>query len=133
MAGEDLNSCGEPKGPPWFIPTEATERYRPPPPIPPPRAVYITRHARQRCRQRLKVPKRAVDRLARMALAERRPREEFTGGIRSYLDDVVMKKHMATNIRVFRGFVFLFTPDTLITVWPLPGYFADDIRPSRVA
>lgn len=85
------------------------------------RSAIITRHAMKRCRGRLGVPKKAVQSLADAALVEGTARQDVTGHARRYMDQAYLSHRVADNIRAYRGSLFLFRGDTLITAWPLPA------------
>lgn len=85
--------------------------------------MHITRHGAERVRERLGVPKRAVARRAALALERGRPREDFSGSFRKYLDAKFRLHHVADNMRVFGNHLFLFQGDILITAWTIPLCF----------
>lgn len=83
----------------------------------------LTRHGKQRTRERLGVPKRAVERLVEKALTEGKRHSDFAGSFRRYLDGQFLKHRTANNMRVYSGHLFIFDSDTLVTAWLLPGKF----------
>lgn len=80
--------------------------------------IPVTRHAEQRLRVRLRVPKRAVRRLADRAWEQGADRDRFRGVFRHYLDAVAQ----GAEVRVWRGAVYVYDSanPALITVWRVP-------------
>ena len=82
----------------------------------------ITRHGIKRVRQRLGLPKKAVEKLVNEAEERGLPPGAYSGQMRRYLDWVVRHKHDAqrASLLVHSGHVFIFRNDVFITAWPLP-------------
>lgn len=83
--------------------------------------MHLTRHAYERGKQRLGLPKRALDRLAPKALQHGTSARDYVGRMRRYLDSVYHYNERANNVRVYGEHVFVFDNDTLITVFPVPN------------
>lgn len=83
----------------------------------------ITKHGGQRVRERLGVPKRAVERMAAAALKEGAQHSDFAGSMRRYLDAVFFDYGTATNMRVYNQHLFIFNGETLITAWAIPAKY----------
>lgn len=82
--------------------------------------MYITRHATLRVRERLGIPKCAVERIVLKALSDGISYSETTGRLRSYLEWLYAQKQDANNIRIKDHYVYLFCEELLITVLHLP-------------
>jgi len=83
--------------------------------------ITITPHAKARMLERMGLKKRSVDRVAVKALVEGQSHSETTGVLKDYLDKMYVKKNTATNMKVSRGYVFLFNKsNVLFTVYPIP-------------
>lgn len=81
----------------------------------------ITRHGRKRCRERMGISKRAVDRSAEMALQYGIGHREARGRLRHYIERLYnLKAGAGNNIRVYADKVYVFHDDILITVLNLP-------------
>jgi len=91
-------------------------------------ASLVTRHAMTRGKQRLGLGKKAMQRTADKALLLGRKHEEFTGGLRRYLDCVYLEHKKASNMRVHGQFIYLFAGVTLITVLNVPPKFCPAAR-----
>lgn len=85
--------------------------------------MYITRHATARLRERLGIPKTAVERNAAKALTKGITVAETTGRLRQYLDYLYLCQHKANNVRIHTRYVYIFQDERLITVFPLPQVY----------
>ena len=83
--------------------------------------MIVTRHAEQRIRERVGLPKRVADKAAARALSDGVRRTETTGRLRRYLDALYHARNEANNIRVWADKVYLFHNVILITVLNLPN------------
>ena len=79
----------------------------------------MTRHGERRTRERLGIPRSAVNRMADKALREGIHRTETHGSLRRYLDSLYHYDESANNIRVYSEKVWIFSEDKLITVLDL--------------
>ena len=84
----------------------------------------VSRHGEKRTRERLGIPRKAVERMAQKALVEGRSHADFSGSFKRYLDSVFLEHQKAAKMRVYGQHLFIFASDeTLITVWMLPEKF----------
>ena len=83
----------------------------------------VTWHAKNRMKQRVGVPKRAVAKQADRAFENGITHGETTGTLRRYLDSIYLKEGVANNIRILDGRIYLFAGRKLITVYMLPPQF----------
>ena len=84
----------------------------------------VTRHADGCMRERVGVPRRAVEKLARKALTDGLTRHDFHGPLRRYLDALYHYNRSAVNIRVWSEKVYIFSDrNVLITVLDLPNKY----------
>ena len=82
--------------------------------------VIVTNHAYDRVRERVGLPKRAVERLARTAMQRGRTSDEFNGFMALYLDRVQDRHNPDAVVKVFRGYMWLFCDNRLLTVIQIP-------------
>lgn len=82
--------------------------------------MYVSRHADERTRKRMGVPRSAVRKLAAKAMSEGITRYETHGPLRRYLDALYHYNETANNIRVWGDRVWIFSDHTLVTVINLP-------------
>tara|TARA_R110000851_G_scaffold324025_1_gene491082 strand:+ start:426 stop:722 length:297 start_codon:yes stop_codon:yes gene_type:complete len=82
--------------------------------------VILTNHAKKRFKERVGLPKRAIQRYANMAFSDGVCHGDVSGGAHRYLTCLFFKKKTATSLRVYGGFVYIFNGTTLITVHDLP-------------
>lgn len=83
----------------------------------------VTKHGERRIRERIGVPKRAVERMAGKALSDGHKHSDFSGAMRRYLNSVFLDHKNANNMRVYNQHLFIFDGETLVTVWLLPAKF----------
>lgn len=84
------------------------------------REAIVTKHAETRIRDRVGIPKRAVARHAEMALGNGRSWREIRGRVGEYARRLYFRYGIADNLRVYRGNVYLFHGNVLITVVNIP-------------
>ena len=80
----------------------------------------VSRHADERTRKRVGIPRSAVKRMAAKAMSEGVTRYDTNGPLRRYLDALYHYNDSANNIRVWSEKVWIFSDHTLITVLDLP-------------
>ena len=80
----------------------------------------VSRHADERTRKRVGIPRSAVKRMAAKAMSEGVTRHETHGPLRRYLDALYHYNDSANNIRVWSEKVWIFSDHTLVTVLDLP-------------
>lgn len=81
----------------------------------------VTYHARDRVKKRMGLPKRLTNQLAAEALELGSRQADFKGSFRRYLDKLGIIHH--TSPVVHKGYVFIFSAGTLVTLWPVPQQF----------
>ena len=94
----------------------------------------VTAHAQKRTKERVGLPKRAVEKNAERALREGITHAETSGSLRRYMDSLFLTKRTANQLRIYCGNVYLFCNDVLITVVPLPQKYratAEGIKKRR--
>lgn len=82
----------------------------------------VSRHGERRARERVGLPKRAVERNAQRALTEGIGYREATGALRRYLGWLYERYDgNGNNIRIYGDKVWIFHDGILITVLNVPG------------
>lgn len=82
--------------------------------------MYVSRHADERTRKRMGIPRSAVKRMAAKAMSEGITRYETHGPLRRYLDALYHYNGTADNMRVWGDRVWIFSGNSLVTVLNLP-------------
>lgn len=93
--------------------------------------MIVSIHAEKRAKERLGLPKKAVERNVKKALRYGILYTEFRGQFRRYLNNIAHKQTCDTEIRVMARYVYLFRDGILVTVIPVPCEFrkiADKIK-----
>lgn len=86
------------------------------------RAVRIPRHAADRVRKRVGIPKAAVRRWVERAFDEGVPRVRVSGPARIYADRLLRQERPDRDVVFWGRFLLVVAPGgTLVTVWSLPG------------
>lgn len=80
----------------------------------------VSRHADRRVRERIGIPRSAVQRMAVKARNDGVCRLDTHGPLRRYMDALYHYNDTADNIRIYAEKVWIFSGTTLITVWDLP-------------
>lgn len=91
----------------------------------------VTKHAKNRIRRRVGIPKRAISRHAEMALGHGKTYSEVKGSIGEYAKRLYSRYGTANNIRVYQGNIYLFRENVLITVVNIPKSILHQKRRKR--
>lgn len=83
----------------------------------------VSKHGRDRIRERIGIPKKAVEKNAKRAYEHGLKHGELNGGLKKYADAVYFENRTANNIRIYCGMTYVFCGNVLITVMPLPEKF----------
>lgn len=83
--------------------------------------LQVSKHGAKRARERVGLPKRAVERNAQRALTEGIGYREATGALRRYISWLYeLYDGNGNNIRIYNGYVYVFHDTLLITVLFVP-------------
>ncbi len=83
----------------------------------------ITDHAYLRAKERLSLNKKSLDRLADVAYNKGIKHSDIKGQLKKYIDKLYFEYKTANNIRIYGEFIFLFSKNTLITLYQVPNEF----------
>lgn len=86
----------------------------------------VTRHARKRFKQRLGVHKTDTNKNAKRALREGLSQADVRGELSRFMAALYFRNRTCNNIRLYRGMVYIFARETLITVFPIPYRYRED-------
>ena len=90
--------------------------------------VTVTDHAQKRIRERVGLPKRAVEKNAERALKKGIKHSQLSGRVKKFVDALYFKYQTANNIRIYENSVYLFAGGILITVIDLPQKYRKIVR-----
>jgi hypothetical protein len=82
--------------------------------------VYVTQHAKKRCKQRLGLPKSACQRHAQKVFDKGLSRTEVKGNLKIYLDYLFLSRRSLNQIKLYGEFIYLFNDESLVTVLHTP-------------
>lgn len=86
--------------------------------------ITVSRHAYKRIKQRLGLPRKAVNRLVHESWEKGIRHNQVIGSLRKYLDSLYFENEKPFHIRIYKEKVFLFSKDcVLITILNLPNKF----------
>lgn len=88
----------------------------------------VTKHGAERMRGRIGIPKKAVQRLADIALSEGVRHSETTGALHRYISALYHKEKTANQIRLYGDKTYIFQGNKLITVIPTPNKYLKIIK-----
>ncbi len=94
--------------------------------------VFVTIHGALRALQRIGVGDKEAQRLASEAYYSGEEFHETKGKLRKYLERL-KERRLGARARVYKGYIFIFDRDRLVTVYPIPD-FAEEFekkKPSR--
>ena len=88
----------------------------------------VTAHASLRIRKRAGIPKKSVRKNADVALEKGVVHKESTGRLRRYFDFLYLSHKTGTDIRMYGGYVYIFTRCDLVTIFPIPNIYRDAVQ-----
>ena len=74
------------------------------------------------------MPKKAVERNAKLALEKGFTHKESKGRLRKYFDYLFLSHGRGANIRLYGNHVYIFTRDKLVTVIPIPNAYKATLK-----
>ena len=83
----------------------------------------ITRHAKARLQERIGAVNGSAEANVRNALRYGIGHKDTRGQLMYWLNKRYLSYETANNIKLYKGVVYLFAKETLMTVYPLPEYF----------
>jgi hypothetical protein len=85
--------------------------------------ILITDHAYLRAKERLSLNKKSIDRLAKVAYVKGIKQSDTKGQLKKYVDKLYFEYKTANNIRIYGEVIFLFSKNTLVTLYQVPNEF----------
>lgn len=80
----------------------------------------VSKHAKQRLRERNGLNKKSTDRIAERAFNEGITHAETTGNLNKWITSLYFKNTDANNIRLYGDKAYIFANTTLVTIIPIP-------------
>ncbi len=88
------------------------------------KGLILTNHGKAQMKRRIGVGKGFARKNAKRAFQKGIAHSETTGVLRSWLNAQYLKEKTATNMRIYKGFLYIFSGEVLVTTYALP----EDIR-----
>ena len=82
--------------------------------------VRVSKHAKQRLKERCGLNKKAVQRMAETAFEKGVRQEETCGQLNKWFTTLFFVNSAANNIRIYGNFAYIFCDNTLVTVLSVP-------------
>lgn len=80
----------------------------------------ISRHAKQRMKERCGFNKKSQGRMALKAFEEGIPHAQTKGRLNKWITSLYFNNEKANNIRIYGDNAYIFCGETLVTVIPIP-------------
>lgn len=90
--------------------------------------MQITKHAKDRMKQRCGFNKKAVNRMAEKALTDGIPHKKTKGQLNKWITSLYFYSERANNIRIYGDKAYIFRDDRLITVIQVPPSLRKNIK-----
>jgi len=84
------------------------------------RGVFITDHAYDMAKNRLSMNRGSFEKLSEKAFILGVNHSEVAGNLKKYIDSKFLSQRSANNIRIYGENIFIFSKQTLITVYQVP-------------
>ena len=82
--------------------------------------MIVTKHARQRIKERCGVNKKNADRIASIAYENGLKHSELTGNLKKWVDGLYFRSQTANQIRLYGDKAYIFCNTKLVTVIQIP-------------
>lgn len=93
--------------------------------------MIVTKHAKQRIKQRCGVNKKSADRMAKIAYEKGVKHREVSGNLRKWVDGLYLKHHQGNQIRLYGDKAYIFHDARLITVIQIPHNLVKEVDKLR--
>lgn len=82
--------------------------------------MIVTKHAKQRMKQRCGLKEKSSDRIAKIAYEKGLRHSDLTGNLKKWVDGLYFRNHAANQIRLYSDKAYIFAGEKLITVLQIP-------------
>lgn len=90
--------------------------------------VRVSRHAKQRLKERCGLNKKAVQRMAETAFEKGVRHDETCGQLNKWFTTLFHVNSAANNIRIYGNFAYIFCDNTLVTVLSVPKRLQKQVK-----
>lgn len=88
----------------------------------------LTKHGEERIRKRIGINKKSINKMKKLAFDKGVAHKDVIGSLKKYYDYLFFKNKTATNVRIYSNYVWIFTNDKLVTVFPMPNKYKNVIN-----
>ncbi len=85
----------------------------------------LTKHGKRRVSERIGATSKAAEQNVKRAFRRGITHSETYDELHSWMSGKFLSYKSASNMRIYRGYLYIFNKDVLITVYPLPEQFAN--------
>ena len=93
--------------------------------------MIVTKHAKQRMKQRCGLKEKSSDRIAKIAYEKGLRHSDLTGNLKKWVDSLYFRNRSANQIRLYSDKAYIFTGDKLITVIQIPHNLVKEVDKLR--
>ena len=89
--------------------------------------MIVTKHAKQRMKERNGLKSKSADRVATIAYEKGLKHSDLTGNLKKWVDSLYFKNRAANQIRLYGDKAYIFHDTKLITVLQIPHNLVKDV------
>ncbi|MCM1258814.1 MAG: hypothetical protein NC307_13295 [Roseburia sp.] len=90
--------------------------------------MQISKHAKQRMKERCRFSRKSQDRMARKAFDEGITHAQTKGKLNKWITSLYFKNKKSNNIRLYGDKAYIFCGETLVTVIQIPAGLRKDLK-----
>lgn len=89
--------------------------------------MQVTKHAKERMKERCGLNEKSVDRMAKIAYKKGLKHRDLTGNLKKWVDGQYLKNRTANQIRLYGDKAYIFQNEKLITVIQIPHNLVKEV------
>lgn len=89
--------------------------------------MIVTKHAKQRMKERSGLKSKSIDRMAAVAYEKGLRHSDLTGNLKKWVDSLYFKNRAANQIRLYGDKAYIFQNEKLITVIQIPHNLVKEV------
>ena len=89
--------------------------------------MQVTKHAKERMKERCGIKEKSADRMAKIAYEKGLKHRDLTGNLKKWVDSLYFKNRAANQIRLYGDKAYIFQNEKLITVIQIPHNLVKEV------
>ena len=89
--------------------------------------MQVTKHAKERMKERCGIKEKSADRMAKIAYEKGLKHRDLTGNLKKWVDRLYFKNRAANQIRLYGDKAYIFQNEKLITVIQIPHNLVKEV------